>query len=43
MVTVSKQETELIDPFIGFMESQINFYHGCLKTSESILQILKEG
>ena len=27
MVTASRQETELIDPFIGFMESQINFYH----------------
>lgn len=43
MVTVSKQETELIDPFIGFMETQINFYNNCLKTSESIIQILKEG
>lgn len=43
MVTVSKQETELIDPFIGFMEMQINFFNNCLKTSESIIQILKEG
>lgn len=43
MVAVSKQETELIDPFIGFMEAQINFYTNCLKTSESIIQILKEG
>ena len=43
MVTISKQETELIDPFIGFMENQINFYHNCLKTSGSIIQILKEG
>ena len=43
MVTVSKQETELIDPFISFMESQINYYHNCLKTSEYIVQILKEG
>lgn len=43
MVSVSKQETELIDPFINFMETQITFYHNSLKTSESILQILKEG
>lgn len=43
MVDVSRQETELIDPFISFMESQINHFHSCLKTSESILQILKEG
>ena len=43
MVSVSRQETELVDPFVTFMESQINFYHNCLKTSASILQILKEG
>lgn len=43
MVSVSRQETELIDPFIGFMECQINHFHQCLKTSESILKILKEG
>lgn len=43
MVTVSKQEIELIDPFIGFMEAQIGFYCNCLKTSETILQVLKEG
>lgn len=43
MVSVSKQETELIDPFITLIESQISFYQNCLKTSNSILQILKEG
>lgn len=43
MVSVSKQETELIDPFINFMESQMDYYQNCLKTSESILRILKEG
>lgn len=43
MVQVSKQETELIDPFINFMELQIEHYHQCLKTSESVLGILKEG
>lgn len=43
MATVSKQETELIEPFISFMESQINHYHNCLKTSQYIVQILKEG
>lgn len=42
MIYVSKQETELINPFISFMESQINFYNNCLKTSESVIQILKE-
>ena len=43
MITVSKQEAELIEPFISFMESQINYHSNCLKTSEYIIQILKEG
>jgi predicted nuclease with TOPRIM domain len=43
MITVNKKETELVDPFIDFMEMQISFYHDCLKTSESVLKVLKEG
>lgn len=42
MISVSKQETELIDPFICFMESQITFYKNCLMTSESIIKNLKD-
>lgn len=42
MISVSKQESELIDPFINFMEFQIKFYNNCLMTSESIIRILKE-
>ena len=42
MISISEQESELIDPFINFMESQIKFYNNCLMTSESIIQILKE-
>lgn len=42
MVSVSTQETNLIEPIISFIESQVELFRNSINVSNSLLEVLRE-